>query len=342
VARIKRDVLRRSSVGLMLTNRSLGANGAGSNRSYGVDGTFAFFQNVQINSYWARTETDGRPSARDGRGDDTSYRAQLDYTGDRYGLQIERLGIGNDFNPEVGFVRRGDMRRDFAQARFSPRPHGASRLRKYIFQGAIEYIQNGAGQLETRTRSGEAALDFRNADRLGVTVINSFERLPAPFLVGGVVTLPPGGYDFDTLRLNYNMGQQRVASANVSAEYGTFYDGHKTTISAARGRVPVTTQLSVEPTYSYNRVRLAEGRFTTHLAGARVTYTMTPLMFVSALVQYSSGTNAVSTNARLRWEYRPGSELFVVYNEERNTLAPSFPSLNNRALIIKINRLFRF
>ena len=49
----------------------------------------------------------------------------------------------------------------------------------------------------------------------------------------------------------------------------------------------------------------------------------------------------MSTNARFRWEYRPGSELFVVYNEERNTLTPSFPSLNNRAFIVKINRLFR-
>ena len=72
--------------------------------------------------------------------------------------------------------------------------------------------------------------------------------------------------------------------------------------------------------YSVNRVRLVEGRFTQHLAGSRLTFTMTPLMFASALVQYNSSSNAVSTNARFRWEYRPGSELFVVYNEERDTL----------------------
>jgi hypothetical protein len=89
-------------------------------------------------------------------------------------------------------------------------------------------------------------------------------------------------------------------------------------------------------------VRLSVGEFTAHLAGSRVTYTMTPLMFVSALLQYNSGTDAVSTNARLRWEYRPGSELFVVYNEERNTLTPRFPVLNNRSFIVKFNRLFRF
>ena len=52
---------------------------------------------------------------------------------------------------------------------------------------------------------------------------------------------------------------------------------------------------------------------------------MTPLMFASALLQYNSGTNAVSANVRLRWEYRPGSELFVVYNEERDTLHARFP-----------------
>ena len=69
---------------------------------------------------------------------------------------------------------------------------------------------------------------------------------------------------------------------------------------------------------------------------------MTPLMFASALVQYNSSTNPVAANVRLRWEYQPGSELFVVYNEERDTLARGVPDLQNRAFIVKVNRLFRF
>jgi hypothetical protein len=118
--------------------------------------------------------------------------------------------------------------------------------------------------------------------------------------------------------------------------------GHKKTLTVARGRLNLTNQFSAEPTYSWNQVDVREGRFTSHLAGSRVTYTMTPLMFVSALIQYNSGINAVSTNARLRWEYQPGSELFVVFNEERNTLSRAFPSLSNRAFIVKVNKLFRF
>jgi hypothetical protein len=336
VVRVKRDILRKSSVGLIATNRSVGVSGAGSNQAYGVDGTFAFFEDFQVNTYWARTATEGR------RGNDRSYRAQLDYPGDRYGLQVERMAIGADFNPEVGFVRRTDMVRDYLQARFSPRPRTQQAIRKYVYQGHFEYIENGAGRLESREREGEIALEFQNGDRLGAIYTNSFEYLPRPFAIGGDVVLPIGAYQFDNARVNYNMGQQRPLSANITAEYGTFYSGHKKTLSIARGRVNLTDQLSAEPTYSWNRVEVREGAFTSHLAGSRVTYTMTPLMFVSALIQYNSGINAVSTNARLRWEYQPGSELFVVYNEDRNTLRPGFPSLSNRAFIIKVNKLFRF
>jgi hypothetical protein len=118
-------------------------------------------------------------------------------------------------------------------------------------------------------------------------------------------------------------------------------NGRKTTLGVGRGRVNLSPQLSVEPNVSVNWVSLVEGAFTTGLVGSRVTYTVTPRMFVSALLQYNSGNNLVAANVRLRWEYQPGSELFLVFNEQRDTLAPSFPALANRALIFKINRLFR-
>jgi len=65
-------------------------------------------------------------------------------------------------------------------------------------------------------------------------------------------------------------------------------------------------------------------------------------MFVSSLVQYNSTTHLASTNLRFRWEYRPGSEFFIVYNEERPTLGGGFSSIRDRGLVVKINRLLRF
>jgi len=336
VVRLKRDLLRRSSLGVLFTRRSVGQDSAGTNEAFGVDGTFAFFDNLAINTYWARTRTDGLS------GKDTSYRAQLDYAGDRYGVQMEHLAVGDHFNPEVGFLRRDDMRKNFGQFRFSPRPRSITPVRKFSWIGSVASIENGAGRLETRDWDGEFAIEFQNSDRFNVGYSDTYELLPQPFPIASGITVPVGGYDFATVRTGFNLGQQRSVSGNLAAEYGTFYSGHKTAISLSRGRTNITPQLSVEPSVSVNWVDLAEGSFTLHLVASRVTFTMTPLMFVSALLQYNSGSNAVTANVRLRWEYRPGSELFVVFNEQRDTLAPRFPALANRAVIVKINRLFRF
>jgi hypothetical protein len=336
VVRIKRDILRRSSVGAILTSRSTAQNLAGSNEAYGVDGNFTFYQNLSFNAYWAKTRSDSATR------DDTSFRAQMDYAGDRYGVQLERLDVGDNFNPEVGFVRRDNMRRHYAQLRFSPRPTSIPSVRKFSGIGTLTYIENGAGWLETRTTDGEFAIELQNSDRFSVGLLDSYEFLQRPFPIAPGVVIPTGGYDFTQGRIVYNFGQQRPVSGNLSVEHGTFYDGHITTFGFTRTHVNPAPRFSIEPTISINWVDLPYGAFTTKLIGSRVTYTMTPLMFTSALIQYNSSTNRVSSNLRLRWEYQPGSELFVVYNEERDTFAPNSPDLQNRALIVKINRLFRF
>ena len=335
VMRVKRDVLRRSSVGLMFTRRSDVLGAEGTNQTYGADGTFAFFDNLTINSYWARTRTDGVS------GDDTSYRAQLNFEGDRYGVLAERLVVGAQFTPQIGFVRRTDIRRSSGQLRFSPRPKSSRLIRKLSWTGAFSYTENGEGRLDTRDWRGEFGIEFQNSDQFTLSYGDTYELLPIPSRIVGLV-IPVGGYDYATTRASFNFGRQRRISGTASVEHGEFYSGHKTTIAVSQGRINPTRQLSFEPTYQGNWVDLLEGQSTTHLVGSRITYTMTPSMFTSALLQYNTGVNAVMANVRLRWEYRPGSELFVVLNEERDTLAARFPGLVNRSLIVKINRLVRF
>jgi hypothetical protein len=113
-------------------------------------------------------------------------------------------------------------------------------------------------------------------------------------------------------------------------------------VSLSRGRIGLTSRLSLEPNISLNWLTLAARSFSTNAIGSRVTYTLSPMMFVGGLVQYNSTSRSMGANLRLRWEFRSGSELFVVYNEDRATLPGRFPTTNSRALIVKINRLFRF
>ena len=335
VLRLKRDVLRSSSIGLLATNRSKSEAGVGGAQTYGADSTFRFFNSLDVNAYWAQTRTPTRGSA------ETSYRAQLDYNEDRYGLQLEHLLVGDGFNPEVGFLRRDDIRRSYASARFSPRPRQVSAIRRYSWTGSITYIENLEGRVDYRDAGLDFGLEFQSGDRFGVAANRGLEFVPAPFRLGEQATVPAGAYDFDLTKLSYNVGQQRRLSGNISLERGAFYGGHRTTLGVSRGRVNVTSRLSAEPSYTVNWIDIKQEVFTTHLLGSRVTYSISPLMFGSALVQYNSSTHTVALNARLRWEYRPGSELFVVYNEQRDTMGRPSIDGTSRALIIKINRLFR-
>ena len=337
VARVRRDVLRRSVVGAIATRRSAISGGTGAGETYGVDGTFAFFTNLTINTYWARTLTPGI------RGNDTSYRAWFNFNGDRYGLVAERLMVGDHFNPEVGFVRRDDFLKTRLQARFSPRPVKRFRaVRRFFYQVNSDYWENGAGRKEQRDVSADFQIEFQNSDRLETSYQELYEFVPAPFRIARGVTIPTGGYTRRTFGVQYQLGQQHTASGTVGVEHGPFYGGERTALGFTGARVSVSPQLAVEPRVSIDRVALPFGDFTSTLVSSRVTYTITPMMFVSGLLQYNSGNNSFGTNVRMRWEYMPGSELFVVYNDGRDTTPRGMPELQNRALVFKINRLLRF
>jgi hypothetical protein len=347
VVRLKRDVFRRSAIGAMATTRSVSASGSGSNQAYGIDGSFGFYENLSLGGYWARTAT------TDVSGNDQSWQGRIGYNADRYGAKAELLSVGANFRPEVGFTRRTDFRRSFAELRFSPRPRSLESVRKFTWTGSGEYIENGSGAVETRVWEGEFITDFENSDQFKVQANHTYELLAEPFTpAGSPAPIPTGAYHFGEATASYTFGAQRRVSGAVTLRAGQYYDG---TIRSATfgpgsmspGRIALLKQLSVEPTISLTRIELPAATFTTTLARARVDYAFSPLMFVGGLVQYSSADRALSTNLRFRWEYAPGSELFVVYTEERDQTddqfvpPPPVRGLKNRALVAKINWLLR-
>ena len=336
VVRMRRDILRRSTVGALFTGRSVSLDGRGSNQAFGVDGVFAFYDNLNINAYLAQTRTAGV------RGDDSSHQVQFNYNGDRWGLMAERVAVGANFRPEVGFLSRDDFRRNYVEFRFSPRPLSVDAVRKFRFEGSLDYTTDGAGSLETRLQQGLFGVEFENGDWLFAGVTDNYEWLKNPFNIAPDITIPVGDYSFVSTRVVYALGMQRVVSGGLTVDHGGFFGGERTGLGYTFGRVNFSSQLSVEPMLSFNWIDLPQGRFTTELVSARTTYTLTPRMFVSALVQYNSTLDSLGTNLRFRWEYQPGSELFVVYTDERDTLDPRSPFLENRAFVVKATRLFRF
>ena len=335
VLRLKRDILRRSAIGVLATHRNHDISGQGANTAFGLDANMQFFRNVSLTSYVARTETAGRT------GREMSYRGRFDYNGDRYGVQAERLMVGANFNPEVGFTRRTDFRRDTAQARFSPRPRASRLVRRYNYQGSYDYITNGAGDVvQNKEAQATFRVDFQSSDQYQVEYTRAFEFLPQAFTIAPGVVLPSGEYDYQFVATQYNFGQQRIVAGRVSASRGTFYNGTRTEFSVTGGRVNVSRYFSMEPGVTLNWVDLPAGRFTNRLLNTRTIVSPSARMAISSLLQFNGTGHTLSASVRLRWEYTPGSELFVVYTEGRDTL-PQSPELMNRAFVVKLTRLLR-
>ena len=342
VLRVRRDILARSTVGVLFEDRSSSTLASGgSNQAYGVDANFVFLENLRIFGYYAKTQTDGLDDKEE------SYRARIGYRGEVWSAAVDHVLVGENFNPELGFVRRSDFREINLFGRFAPRLVSVSSIRRLTFAGVLGRIENERlGFLESRRLGGRFEIEFENSDWLTVNVTDLFERLTEDTSVSGA-PMPAGRYSFRDVELTYFFGPHRRASGNLSLTRGSFYSGDVMSVGISSGRIEVLPQLSLEPSIEFNWIDLPElqafdGQFNQHVARTRITYSLSPRSFLSTLVQYNSGSDTFSANVRLRWEWAPGSELFIVYTEDRNAdVLDRWSELSNRALVIKVNRLFR-
>ena len=155
VLRVRQDLLRRSSLGALFASRSASTVAAGANHTFGVDGTFSFFQDLYLATYYAETRTSALS------GDDQSYLARVSYSPDLWGIALEHLNVGQNFNPEIGFVRRRGFRETTASARYSPRPASIEAIRRFSLEGNFSDLH----LLEQGVRGGRTA-NARLPDRV--------------------------------------------------------------------------------------------------------------------------------------------------------------------------------
>ena len=183
-------------------------------------------------------------------------------------------------------------------------------------------------------------VEMQSGDVWTLEATRYLDRPTREFSIGGV-SIPAGDYRFQDVRGTLDLSTRRRVIGSLTLARGSFYQGRRTE-AGYRGRIEVSPRLSVEPGVSINWLDLPQGATTTKLLTARTSFSLSARAFVSALVQYNSTGSSLSGSVRLRWEYQPGSELFVVWSEGRDTAGRGFPGLANRTLVVKGTRLLRF
>jgi hypothetical protein len=331
VGRYKRNFMRQSWVGAISTNRESSLSND-YNRVYGPDVHLQFFQRLEIDAYALRSDTPGRSGGNMARQFLAAWRD------DDLTVSAEHNAVQPNFNPEVGFVRRSDMSQYSSDVSWRPRIERSDAIRNLIFSSALDYFENGEGVMETRTQEGTVGMQFENNGSLNFTANQTFDRLVRPFGIRPDVVLPVGDYRYTRYTASINSGNNRKVGVSGNTSWGEFWSGHNRSYTANLDIRP-NYHLNVDLTYSRNEVTLPQGDFTTGLVGARILYGFTPRAFLNAFVQYNRDTHQISSNLRFNFTHRPLSDIYVVYNDRRDTTSGD---VLERAVILKVTNLFSF
>ena len=201
VARLKRNVLSSSSIGVIALNRQGLVRENDYNRSLGIDGVFTLPNNVQVTSLLAKTFSPGIENR------DMAGVLSIDWTADRFGVRGNYTDIQEGFNAEMGFIPRVDIRSSNVGASWTPRPSWPG-VRQLSVGADLKYIDNHQGTLQSRERELSVSLMRNDGSNVSASVSSEYDLLDSPFGVGPN-TVATGGYSCSTFSTSFGTDDSR-------------------------------------------------------------------------------------------------------------------------------------
>ena len=334
VARVRRELPNRSSVGGLFVNRIATGRQARPddyNRTYAVDGRWGVGDNAMVQGFIGRTETPGR------RGRDHALNVSGNYSSESWRLITGYQENGEDFNPEVGFVRRtGGFRKYDLGINNTSRPDGFLKFQELTPHMSFTRYWNFDGVMETSFLHLHFMGEFEDSSSTGAWYDVKSERVFRTFSISGI-PVAPGRYDFSETNYSFRYNRSAPISFGVSTTAGGLFGGDIVTVRpSVRLRYNETLNLSLS--YSRNDIDLPAGSTITNLTSARIGYNLSPRVFLQGLIQHNDSAGLWSSNLRFGWLRDANTGLFFVYNDIEG-ISDYVPVGAGRSLILKFSYL---
>jgi hypothetical protein len=246
--------------------------------------------------------------------------------------------VGDQFNPEVGFLtRRGYKKLD---GRLFRRVRPAS---SRFFELRPHVVYRGYWDFEDFQETGFLHLDthweFQSGREFHTGINFTREGLKTPFEIVPGVVIEPGTYDHEELQLVYIGDLSSPLNVEINTTFGGRFGGDRVSFEPTI-RYRIGEKFSSALTYSYNDFDLpvVNGNFTADLWRLRLSYSFSPRVLLQLLTQYNERTDTASTNLRFSWLQSANTGLYVVYNEIDERGFGALPK--GRELVIKYSRIF--
>jgi hypothetical protein len=328
VARYSKDLFGRSKIGGLVINKEA-TSSVRFNRTFVADSVLAPTPSLSFHTFVARTSS---PDVSDGQ---QAFHARALLLNTRWNTYAEYTDIDEHFNAEVGFVPRTGIRTSKLHVERNPRPGGWIRVMEPMMN--VTYTTDQHNRLLTRRVHHMLGTRLKNGAYINFWYNRWFEQIDQPFVLQNRVTVPAGTYRFGEWNFVFNTNPSRRLYGRVSYSPQGFYGGTRRDADATVG-LRATSRASGELSLLRNDVALPWGHFIVNLAIARFDFALSPLMTIRSLSQYNSLTRQLSTSVRYNVIYRPGSDVYVAYDELQGK-AYGLPEVRNRQLVVKMTYL---
>jgi len=333
VFRLKRDFLEKSTVGVMILSKD-SLDSSYYNRGAAFDFNLALGQSLKMGGFAAKTFTSDLK--------EKEWAANLDFLweSDFFMADVSYTDINENFNSEMGFILRTDIRKIRANFGIGPRPNILN-IRKTFFFNDLTYIENHSGQVESRNIISGMFNLFQNGSNLLLGYAQNYEYLSEDFEVKENVFIPIGAHRFNQFVGWFESDKSKNIAIGTEMILGKFYNGSLFRVNT-RGILKLNKHLNLEFIYERNQfdLPLDGGKFTTNIAATRIIYSFTPDLFAKAYLQWNDDENLSISNFLIRWIYKPDASIYFIYNETRKLGSEGY--LQDRVLMLKVNLLFNY
>jgi hypothetical protein len=330
VARVRGVVGEALHVGGIVINRQVTEGPESYNRSWGVDANAYLLGNLVLHSYIAETY---EPGVSD---DNRAWRASAAWRDEFWDVSALYRSFDAQFDPGVGFVQRTGTHHSYATIGVHPRPTIPTVLQVNPYL-EVEHFDDPTGWLQTRNLVAGLGVLFLDGGRLTLTTTDRHEGLDADFTLSqGVV--PAGRYDFREASLSYRSSAARKVSGDARVSGGGYFQGDRRSFGGSLVWRP-SAHFVFDLGADHNVIDLTGQSFTVDVLSGRLDYAYSTKLFLGAWLQYNDATQEIVSNVRLNFLHAPLSDLFLVYQERRDT---DGGGVIDRRLSAKLTKLFAF
>ncbi|MGB3464996.1 MAG: DUF5916 domain-containing protein, partial [Cyclobacteriaceae bacterium] len=229
--------------------------------------------------------------------------------------------VSEEYNPDMGFVFQKNVIQHNPGGYYIWRPKNIPWIRRFDPGAFINYYHDFSvpGNFQqANIYIFPVYLVFTDGSFLQYSITPTWQNINFNFAPLGV-SIAQGDYYYTRHQINMNTDRSAKVSLSGSVNWGSFYNGKRTTIRGGLRIAPIP-QAALTVDYEFNDLNNLGERMEsleTHLTTIGSRFAINPRIQLSAFYQYNTFDEQGRWNIRASWEYHPLSFVYLVFNDTR-------------------------